>query len=114
MDNVTEKKASITLGGEEREIHFGMKAWKQIEDEYGSVMDIGEVLKNKPFANLPNLIFIGLKNKESITKEDVLEWLDEYNLTDLKALLEGIMAALYDTAPEGKKRGNPQKSKAAK
>jgi hypothetical protein len=75
MDNVTEKKASIKLGGEEREIHFGMKAWKQIEDEYGSVMDIGEVLK---------------------------------------ALLEGIMAALYDTAPEGKKRGNPQKSKAAK
>jgi hypothetical protein len=110
LEIVQDKSKSILLGGEQRKIKYGFSAWALIEERYGDVKGVFEEIKTKPFKNLPFFIFCGLVDKSNISESDVIEWLDDYGLTDLKSLLDIVQTSMVSALPQdnGKKKKDPR------
>ena len=60
-------------------------------------------VQERPFATIPELIYIGLVDKSGVTKETVL---DDYGITDMDYISEILYKALYGSVPteENKKK----------
>ena len=105
-DKITPSKITIKIKGEEREIKFGFSAWAELEKKYGTVSNFKKIVKDvqeRPFATIPELIYIGLVDKSGVTKETVL---DDYGITDMDYISEILYKALYGSVPteENKKK----------
>ena len=95
LDKITPSKITIKIKGEEREIKFGFSAWAELEKKYGTVSNFKKIVKDvqeRPFATIPELIYIGLVDKSGVTKETVL---DDYGITDMDYISEILYKALY-------------------
>lgn len=101
LENVKPEKVTLLLHGKEREIKFGFSAWAIIEKEYGGIKNIDKLqseLEERPFEIIPHLLFIGVKDKEGLTEENIL---DEYGLNDIEMISETFTKALYGSLPQG-------------
>lgn len=99
LQSITSEKNTIKINGEEREIKFGFSAWAEIEKKYGSVSNFKKIVKDiqeRPFATIPELIYIGLKDKSGVTKENVL---DDYGLKDMEEISNILYRLLYGSMP---------------
>lgn len=110
LEIVRDRTATIKLGGKDLKIKYGFSAWALIEERYGSVQGVFDELKNKPFMNLPFFIYCGLVDKKDLNESDVIEWLDDYGLTDLKGILDDVRSAMVSALPQddGKKKKDPR------
>lgn len=100
LENVRPEKVTLLLHGKEREIKFGFSAWAVIEKEYNGLKNIDklqEELENKPFEVIPHLLFIGVKDKEGLTEENIL---DDYGLNDVQMITDVFTKALYGSLPQ--------------
>lgn len=100
LDDVNPEKVTLKIHGKEREIKFGFSAWAKIEKEYGGIKNIDKLqkkLEETPFEVIPHLLFLGLKDKEGVTEEDVL---DDYGLNDIQMITEVFTKALYGSLPQ--------------
>lgn len=91
---------TITIDGKERQIKFGFSAWAMLEEKYGGMKNFKQIVNDineRPFATIPELVYIGLVDKSGVTKETVL---DDYGLYDMPELSKKIEAALYGSVPE--------------
>ena len=105
LEKVKEEKVTLKLGGKEREIKYGFSAWAKIEEEYGGIDNIEQLMSDvekKPLQTIPHLIWIGLKDKEGLNEETVL---DDYSLADVQYITEVFQKALNISLPDddGKK-----------
>ena len=113
LENITEKKATLLIGGKERELAFRFSAWQKIEEKFGNIQDVFSAVQKKPFTVLPELIYIGVIDKTGIKEADVLQFLDQYGLEDLKDILTTVKAAMIASQPKTK-AGKSKNSKVAK
>jgi hypothetical protein len=104
-DDIKKTECKITLGGREREIRFHYRAWLALETQYNGVENIVSAIKSAQFETIANLIFIGIKRDdgEVITKDNVMDWLDEYDLAGLLQIVKGVTTCLYASLPNAKK-----------
>lgn len=115
LDDVKRTECIITLGGKEREIRFHYRAWAALEEEYHGIENIKEAIEKAKFATMANLIYIGIKREdgETITRDAVDGWLDEYDLAGLIELVTTVTKALFSSLPAAKKgaKSDPQEAK---
>lgn len=100
LDDVKPEKVTLIIHGKEREIKFGFSAWSVIEKEYNGIKNIDKLqteLEERPFEVIPHLLYIGLKDKEGVTEEDVL---DDYGLNDVQMITDVFTRALYGSLPQ--------------
>lgn len=100
LDDVKPEKVTLKIHGKDREIKFGFSAWAKIEKEYGGIKNMDKLqkkLEENPFEVLPHLLYIGLRDKEDVTEEDVL---DDYGLNDIQMITEVFTKALYGSLPQ--------------
>ncbi len=104
LDKVKKTKETLTICGEEREIRFTFSAWAELEEKYGSIQNLEKIkddIETRPFHTLPELVYIGLVNKEGVTKETVL---NDYGMDDLQSIAEVVGRALFGSLPQSKKK----------
>lgn len=99
LDKVTVTRPKLKIGGREREIRFGFSAWAEIEKKYDGIKNFAKIEKEiqaYPFRTIPELIYIGLQDKEGVTKENCL---DEYSMKDIQEITKVLQSALYGSLP---------------
>lgn len=104
LEKVKEEKVTIKIKGKEREIKYGFSAWAIIEEELGGVANLEQLQENVakyPFKTIPHLIWIGLKDKEGLTEETLL---DEYGLGDIRLITDKFEKALYGSLPSDEEK----------
>lgn len=112
LDNITTSgKNTLFIAGKDRELVFRFSAWQKIENKFGDIQTVFEQLKKKPFNVLPDLIYIGIKDKTGIKEADITPYLDQYGLGDLKDILNVVKAALMESQPQGGKGKNGKPAK---
>ena len=100
LDKVKSEKVTLKIGGKEREIKFIFSAWAEIEKLYGGMKNIDKLekdLEEKPFEMLPKILYIGLRDKEGVTEENIL---DEYELKDIDIIKEVFLKAFLGSLPQ--------------
>jgi hypothetical protein len=105
LEDIKATQDSIFIGGKDRRVKFGFKAWAEIEDTIGSIAELGEQMKNKPTKILPDLIRSCLVPVEGeiVTRETIIEWLDELGgFGDIKDIMEQLMNAIMKSVPTPK------------
>jgi len=99
LEKLKNEKVVLFIHGKEREIKFGFSAWAKIEEELGGLDNLEKLqadIEKYPFKTIPHLIWLGLKDKEGVTEETVL---DDYGLGDVKMITETFEKALYGSLP---------------
>lgn len=106
LEKVQEEKITLFINGREREIKFGFSAWAKIEKEYGgfeNIQKLQEDVEKKPFETIPHLVWIGLKDKDDLQEETVL---DDYSLADVEKIIDVFQRAFNNSLPvEDTKKG---------
>lgn len=100
LEKIEPKKVTLMIHGKEREIKFGFSAWAKLEKELGGVKNFDKLQKkieSEPFETIPHLIWLGLKDKEGVTEEDIL---DDYSLGDIQMISKKFSEALYGSLPQ--------------
>lgn len=100
LENVKSEKVTLIIKGKEREIKFCFSAWGKLEEKYGGLKNLENLQKQieeKPFSTIPQLLYIGLVDKEGVTEENIL---DEYGLNDIQYISEVFNRALYGSLPQ--------------
>lgn len=101
LNKIEPEKVTMMIHGKEREIKFNFSAWRDIEKEYNGFNNfekvITEDLTNKPFETLPHLLYKGLKDKEGVSEENIL---DDYTLQDMEYIISVFNKALYGSLPQ--------------
>lgn len=95
---------TIKIRGKEREIKFGFSAWAELEKKYDGIKNFGRIEKEMeqyPFRTIPELIYIGLADKDEAAKDGITKenCLDEYGMADIKAITDVLQSALYGSLP---------------
>lgn len=111
LNKIDAPKVMVLLGGEERELRFAFKAWKEIEKHYGNINKMGPEVSEHPFENLPFLLFQGLKKKEGITEEMVEDWIDELTGPEMIDLLNRVKEGMQLSTPDTPKGGSGKNRK---
>ena len=106
----------ITLNGKKRNIKFGLKAWKTLEDKYGTITEAMKLLakdmENKPFSTVPYLLYLILRDKtEEETEDKILDYLDDYGMDELLPLINAITTEMTSSLPDGDNSKNVSKVK---
>lgn len=104
LNKVKPSDVKLMLGGRERELKFSFSVWAKLQDEYKSVSNFDKIeidLRERPFTTIPHLIWLGLKDRDGLTEETVL---DDYDITDMDYISEVVSKALYGSLPENKKK----------
>ncbi len=100
LDKVKLEKVTLKIGGREREIKFGFSAWAKLEKKYNGVQNLDKMekdMKENPFQTIPELVWIGLRDKEGLEEETVL---DDFTINDIEEISEKIALALYGSLPQ--------------
>lgn len=106
LNDVKSEKITLMIHGREREIKFGFSAWATLEKEYGGINKLSEMQKQieeRPFETIPHLLYLGLKDKEGVTEDNVL---DDYGLNDVEMISEKFTKALYGSLPQNNEPKN--------
>lgn len=101
LEKIEPKKVTLMIHGKEREIKFGFSAWAKLEKEFGGVKNLDKLQKkieSEPFTTIPHLLWLGLKDKEGVTEDNIL---DDYGLGDVQYISEKFTEALYGSLPQG-------------
>ena len=114
LNKIDAPKVMVLLGGEERELRFAFKAWKEIEKHYGTIQKMGPEVNEHPFENLPFLLFQGLRKKEGVTEEMVEDWIDELTGIEMVDLLNKVKEGMQLSTPDTPKGGSTKNRKQAK
>ena len=104
LEKVKEEKVTLKIHGKEREIRFPFSAWAEIEKMYGGMNNLDKLekdLEEKPFQMLPKLLFIGLRDKEGVTEEDIL---DDYTLNDIELVKDVFTKAFQNSLPQEERK----------
>ncbi len=99
LDKIRGEKITISINGEERELNFGFSVWAKLEEEMDGLKNLEKLekqIKERPFNTLPHLFYLGLKNKEDVTEENIL---DDYGLADIEVLAEKFNKLIYGSLP---------------
>lgn len=110
LDRIDVKDRFITLGGEKRKLLFGMKAFRYLQREFGTLKKAMDVLsslsaKNLDLEILVTLTYAGLCIDKSVTKELVSDWVDELpSMTDAIDMIIVLAEAITDASPVSKKK----------
>lgn len=117
LDEITQKYNQVKIGTKMVSLNYPMRAWRVLNKEYGGMDGLQKEIKENTMTfildKLSELIFLGLVDKESVTKSEIQEELDNNNITELKdGMMKDLMLALSGTLPVPKagKKGNPQKA----
>lgn len=102
LTDITTDKVFIKFKGEEKEIRFGFKAWGELIKRYNGLQNIDrmqEELEDNPFIAIPEILWIGLVDKENVDKEEFMDLPDypfsEENMNILGEIItKSIMKAL--------------------
>lgn len=100
LDKVKPEKVTLKIGGKEREIKFGFSAWAELERKYGGIRNLEQMekdMKEKPFQTIPSLVWIGLRDKEGLEEDTVL---DDFSMDDVEYISEKLALALYGSLPQ--------------
>ena len=100
LEKIEPKKVTLMIHGKEREIKFGFSAWAKLEKEFGGVKNLDKLQKkieSEPFETIPHLIWLGLKDREGVTEDNIL---DDYGLGDIQMISEKFSEALYGSLPQ--------------
>lgn len=101
LETVVDNGKCIELGGKKRELKFAFRAFRMIEERYGSVQDMGKAVSEKPMTNLPYVIFSALVDKTDVLDEDtVVGWLDDIKPEDLSPLFERVTSIITSSMPQ--------------
>lgn len=106
LEKVKPTNVTLNIKGKERTIRYGFSAWAKLEDMYGGLKNLANIeqdIQNKPFHIVPDLIWIGLVEKDDLERET---FLDEYGLDDVALITEALKDALYGSLPQEKKKAN--------
>ena len=101
LDKVQPTKVTIKIHGKERELKYGFSAWAILEKEYNGIKNLDKMQKQieeKPFETIPHLLYLGLKDKEGVSEDNIL---DEYGLNDIQMITDAFSKALYGSLPQG-------------
>lgn len=104
LEKIKPTDVTLKIKGKERQIKFNFSAWAKLEEKYGGVSNfskIDEDLKNTPFKTIPELLYIGLIDKEGVTQDNILE---DYDFSDLEDVVQKLTTALYNSLPQNKKK----------
>ena len=114
LNEIKEKKFTIKLNGKDRKIKFGFGAWGDIEEKFDGIESVMDALKKKPFTVIPQLLTFSIirEKDETITDENVIAWLDEYDDMDIQTVMTVIVEAITASIPNNAK--GPRKAKAEK
>lgn len=100
LEKIAPEKVTLKIHGKDREIKFGFSAWAKLEKEYGGLKNLDKLQKkieSEPFETIPHLLWLGLRDKEGVTEEDIL---DDYGLGDVQYISEKFTEALYGSLPQ--------------
>jgi len=111
VENVKKKIMELELGGETRQLRYGMRAWEEIQKRFKGLTGIGEGMDKDQPGTIIALVDIGLirKQDEKVTKDQIAEWLDDYDIAeiiDIASRISALIAKGLPTAKEG--AGGPQ------
>jgi hypothetical protein len=117
LADIGANKITLVLGGKTRVVHYGLKAWKIIREKYKGFDELSTLVKSDALAfiteTLPELLLLGLKapSGETISLSDVEDWLDEYDMKQLKDIVAtAMMNALSGSMPVADKSSDPQEA----
>ncbi|MBQ1660909.1 MAG: hypothetical protein II584_00990 [Treponema sp.] len=96
---------TIKIRGKEREVKFGFSAWAELEKKYDGIKNFDRVekeMRQYPFRTLPELVYIGLVDKEGASKDGITKenCLDDYGMADIQTITEVLESALYGSLPK--------------
>jgi uncharacterized protein YerC len=114
LKDIKQKEVFITLNGKERRLKMGMSAMAKIEEAFGDIQEMVNLIQKKPGSTMPKVILCLMKTEgnEDITKENIAEFLDDaYTINELQGILDGLAG---NAMPEGKKSRNPPKAETVK
>jgi hypothetical protein len=100
LDKVKTEKVTMKIHGKVREIKFTFSAWADIEKLYGGMKNLDNLekdLEEKPFQMLPKLLYIGLRDKEGVTEDNIL---DDYSLNDIEIIKDVFTKAFQNALPQ--------------
>lgn len=101
IENLTPHTGKLSIGGREREIRFTFSSWRAIQNEFGTMAEFlkkfEEDFRTKPFSTLPHIVWLGLKDREGVTEETVL---DDYGVESLRMISVEVCKALYGALPQ--------------
>lgn len=95
------RRVMLELGGQERELRFGLGAWAALEDHGVTIDDVfAQVEQRMPFRTVQRLLWAMLQteNGQSPTMTDVGQWVD---LRNFEAVVAKAKEAIRDGMPEG-------------
>lgn len=106
LESVKEKKYVVEIAGKEREIKFDFLAWADLTDKYGSLDNLDRIEKDmqeNPFRTLPELIYIGLVDKDGLKAETLMKGVMPDEIEELTKI---VFTAIFESLPKqkGKKK----------
>ena len=104
LESVKETKYVVEIAGKEMEIKFDFLAWADLTEKYGSLENLDKIEKEmmaNPFKALPELLYIGLVDKEGIKKETLLKGIMP---TEIESFTKVVFGALYASLPKTNKK----------
>lgn len=106
LDRIESQDGYIKLGGEERKLVFGMKAFRILQKEFGTLEKAFEALANMGTSGgldlelLVTIVYAGLAIDKKCTKEMVSDWLDEIDsMADAIALVLKVALVIQSASP---------------
>lgn len=106
LERIEAQEGTIKLGGQDRKLVFGMKAFRILQKEFGTLERAMSALSNMGSAGgldlelLVTIVYAGLAIDKEITKERVSDWLDEIpTMQDAIALVITVATAIQLASP---------------
>ncbi len=106
LERIEAQEGCIELGGKERPLVFGMKAFRILQKEFGSLEKAMSALANMGSAGgldlelLVTIVYAGLAIDKECTKDQVSDWLDEIpTMQDSIALVMTVANAIRLASP---------------
>lgn len=109
LEKIKPTETKLMIQGKEREIKFTFSSWAKLEEKYGGVQNFNKIeddLNNHPFKSIPELLYIGLTDKEGVTVENIL---DGYDLSNIEEIVTVLSKALYGSLPSDNKKKSATK-----
>jgi hypothetical protein len=104
-EDVSKKKRIIYLGGQDREVRFGFTAWERIQDDFGDITGLAEKMKTdgpKTMLTLFEVCLVIPKEETRPSREQIREWLDEFDFGELIEMSKTLMSCVTKSVPTAK------------
>lgn len=106
IDRIESQETTVKLGGQSRKLVFGMKAFRILQKEFGTLEKAMAALANMGTSGgldlelLVTIVYAGLSIDKTITKELVSDWLDEIpTMQDAIALVITVAESIRLASP---------------